>query len=311
MILFSGRSNPVLSQGVSEYLGMPLGRARINEFPDGEILVKLEEDVRGKDVFIMQSTSTPVNDMLMELLIFIDCAKRASAHQITAVIPYFGYARQDRKDEGRVPITAKLTADLLMAAGAHRILVLDLHANQIQGFFNVPVDNLLAEPVLSKHYAAKNIDNLVVVSPDVGNVKRAKVYARRLGGALAIIDKERLSGESVKQGHLIGNVKDKTVLMVDDMISTAGTIAGSAVLCKELGAKKVLVGTTHAVLCGPAIERLSNAPIDELVVTDTIALSAEKQALLPNLKRISVAPLIGEAIHRIHNNESVSSLFLR
>ena len=311
MILFSGRSNQVLSQGVADYLGLTLGRARITEFPDGEILVKIEEDVRGKDVFIMQSTSTPVNDMLMELLIFIDCAKRASANRITAVIPYYGYARQDRKDEGRVPITAKLTADLLMAAGAHRILVIDLHANQIQGFFNVPVDNLLAEPVLSKHYAAKKIDDLVVVSPDVGNVKRAKVYARRLNGTLAIIDKERISGDSVKQGHLIGNVKDKTVLMVDDMISTGGTIAGSAVLCKELGAKQVLVGTTHAVLCGPAIERLSNAPIDELVVTDTIGLSAEKQALLPNLKRISVAPLIGEAIHRIHHNESVSSLFLR
>ena len=210
-----------------------------------------------------------------------------------------------------MPITAKLTANLIQAAGAHRILVMDLHANQIQGFFDIPVDNLLAEPVLSKHYAAKNIADLVVVSPDVGNVKRAKVYAKRLNGELAIIDKERISGESVKTGHLIGNVEGKTVLMVDDMISTAGTIAGSAKLCKELGAKEILVGATHAVLCGKAIERLSAAPIDELVVTDTIDIPQEKRDALPQLKILSVAALMGEAIHRIHHNESVSSLFLR
>ena len=311
MILFTGRSNTALAQSIADYLGMPLAHARISEFPDGELLVKLEEDIRGKDVFIVQSTSTPVNEMLMELLIFIDCAMRASANRVTAVIPYYGYARQDRKDEGRVPITAKLTANLIEAAGAHRILVMDLHANQIQGFFDIPVDNLLAEPVLSKHYAAKNIENLVVVSPDVGNVKRAKVYAKRLNGELAIIDKERISGESVKTGHLIGSVQGKTVLMVDDMISTAGTIAGSAKLCRELGAKEILVGATHAVLCGKAIERLSTAPIDELVVTDTIDIPQEKRDALPHLKILSVAALMGEAIHRIHHNESVSSLFLR
>ncbi len=311
MILFSGRSNLPLAQNIAEYLSVPLGEARITNFPDGEVMIKLEEDIRGRDVFIIQSTCQPVNEALMELLIFIDCARRASAERITAVMPYFGYARQDRKDEGRTPITAKLAANLIATAGANRVLVLDLHANQIQGFFDIPVDNLQAEPVLGRHYAEKNIDDLVLVSPDVGNVKRARIYANRLGGDLAIVDKRRVSGEDVETGYLIGEVADKTVLMVDDMISTAGTVCGAAKLCKEHGAKTILLSATHGVLCGPALQRLAEAPVDEIVVTDTIPVSQNKQDKLPNLKILSVAALMGEAIHRIHNNASVSSLFVK
>ncbi len=311
MILFCGRSNTALGQRIADYLGISLGAARITPFPDGELMIKLEADIRGRDVFIIQPTCSPVNESLMELLIFIDCARRASARKITAVLPYFGYARQDRKDEGRTPITAKLVANLITAAGADRMLTMDLHANQIQGFFDIPVDNLLAEPVLSQHYRSKNIDNLVLVSPDVGNVKRARVYAQRLGGELAVIDKRRITGEDVETGHLIGEVKGKTVLMVDDMISTAGTICSSAVMCKDHGAERVFVGATHAVLCGPAAERIRNAPIDELVVTDTIPISQEKIEAIGKMTVLSISALMGEAIHRIHNNESVSSLFLQ
>ncbi len=307
--IFSGRANPELSRRIAEYLHIPLGAATIHTFPDGELLVKLDEDVRGRDLFIIQPTCSPVNENLTELLVFIDCARRASAERITAVIPYFGYARQDRKDEGRTPITAKLVANLIATAGADRVLTLDLHAGQIQGFFDLPVDNLHAEPVLCRHYADQNFVDLVVVSPDVGNVKRARSYAQRLGGDLAIINKRRVCGQSVETSHLIGTVEDRTVLMVDDMISTAGTIAQAAALCRERGAKKIFVGVTHPVLCGPAIERLQAAPIDELVVTDTIPISPEKAAGLPALNVLSVSGMIGEAIHRIHNDESVSSLF--
>ncbi|MDP7290388.1 MAG: ribose-phosphate pyrophosphokinase, partial [Phycisphaerae bacterium] len=304
-----GRANIPLAEKISEYLGIELGNVRIEPFPDGELMIKLEEDVRGKDVFIIQSTCSPVNRSVMELLIFIDCARRASAERITAVIPYFGYARQDRKDEGRTPITAKLVANLIATAGADRVLTMDLHAAQIQGFFDIPVDNLLAEPVLSHHFMNENIENLVLVSPDVGNVKRARVYSGRMNGELAIIDKRRVSGHEVEVGHIIGDVKGRTVLMVDDMISTAGTICEAAKLCKENGAERILVGTTHAVLCGPAIERLRDAPIDEVIVTDTIPVSDEKLQDLEKGKVLSVSRLMGEAIHRIHNDESVSSLF--
>jgi len=310
MILFCGRSNPLLGQKIAEYLGVPLGKARISAFPDGEVLIKLEEDIRGRDVFIIQPTCSPVNESLMELLVFIDCARRASAKKITAVIPYFGYARQDRKDEGRVPITAKLVANLITMAGAHRVLVMDLHANQIQGFFDIPVDNLLAEPVLGRYFTEQKIDNLALVSPDVGNVKRARIYASRLGGELAIINKRRLSDQEVETGYLIGDVAGKSVLMVDDMISTAGTVCSAAELCKARGAKRVIVSATHAVLCGPACERLKKAPVDEVVVTDTIPVGQEKIDAIGKLRVLSVAPLLGEAIHRIHNNESVSSLFV-
>ncbi len=307
--LFAGRSNRPLAEKISEYLGIELGNVRIEPFPDGELMIKLEEDVRGKDVFIIQSTCSPVNRSVMELLIFIDCARRASAERITAVIPYYGYARQDRKDEGRTPITAKLVANLIATAGADRVLTMDLHAAQIQGFFDIPVDNLLAEPVLSHHFINENIENLVLVSPDVGNVKRARVYSGRMNGELAIIDKRRVSGHEVEVGHIIGDVEGRTVLMVDDMISTAGTICEAARLCKENGAERILVGTTHAVLCGPAIQRLHDAPIDEVVVTDTIPVSDEKLQDLEKGRVLSVSKLMGEAIHRIHNDESVSSLF--
>jgi len=308
--IFSGRANLPLAQKISDYLGIGLGAVKISAFPDGELLVKLEEDVRGRDTFIIQSTCGPVNESLMELLIFIDCARRASAQRITAVIPYFGYARQDRKDEGRVPITAKLVANMIVSAGAHRVLTVDLHAAQIQGFFDIPLDNLYAEPVMSRYYSQHNLKDLVLVSPDVGNTKRARAYAQRLGGDLAIIDKRRVSGDEISVGRIIGTVKDKTVLMMDDMISTAGTICGAAELCRDQGARRILVGATHAVLCGPAIQKLADAPIDDVVVTDTIPVSAEKTASLKKLKVLSIAELVGEAIHRIHHDESVSSLFL-
>jgi len=309
--LFSGRSNPRLAQSISEYLGIPLGKVTITPFPDGELIVKLDDDVRGRDVFIIQPTCTPVNESLMELLIFIDCARRASAERITAVIPYFGYARQDRKDEGRTPITAKLAANLIATAGADRVLTIDLHAAQIQGFFDIPVDNLFAEPVLSRYYAQQNFQDLVLVSPDVGNVKRARVYARRLGGDLAIIDKRRTGGQSVEVGRIIGEVKNRTVLMMDDMISTGGTVCMAAQLCMDKGARKVYVGATHAVLAGPAAERLRAAPIEQVLVTDTIPVDKARAETIGKLKVLGMAELIGEAIHRIHNDESVSSLFLK
>ena len=309
--IFSGRANPALSQKISDYLGIPLGAVKTASFPDSEIFIKLEEDVRGRDLFVIQSTCAPVNEHLVELLIFIDCARRASAERITAVIPYFGYARQDRKDEGRTPITAKLVANLITMAGANRVLTVDLHAGQIQGFFDIPVDNLYAEPVLSRYWSQRKLSNLVLVSPDPGNAKRARMYAERMGGDLAIIDKRRVSGSDVQVGRIIGDVKGKTVLMMDDMISTAGTVCAAADLCRQEGATRILVGATHAVLCGPAIEGLQKAPIDEVVVTDTIPVSPQKTAALPKLTVLSVAKLMGEAIHRIHNDESISSLFLK
>ena len=308
--IFSGLASLVLSRKVSDYVGIPLGAASTRMFPDGETHVKIDEDVRGRDVFIIQSTCQPVNDNLMELLIFIDSARRASAERITAVIPYFGYARQDRKDEGRVPITAKLAANMITAAGADRVLTIDLHAAQIQGFFDIPVDNLSAEPVLSRYYSQLNLKDLVLVSPDVGNVKCARVFAQRLGGDLAIIDKRRISGSDIEMENLIGDVEGKTVLMMDDIISTAGTVCSAAKLVRKLGAKRVLVGASHAVLCGPAAERLAEAPIEELVVTDTVPVSSEKHDSIGIVKVLSLSALLGEAIHRIHNNESVSSLFL-
>ncbi len=307
--VFAGTANPELAQKIAEYLGVSLGARHITVFPDGELSVKLEEDVRGRDMFIIQPTCEPVNRNIMELLVLIDCARRASAERITAVIPYFGYARQDRKDEGRVPITAKLVANLIATAGADRVLTMDLHAGQIQGFFDLPVDNLYAEPVLSRYFTQKSLKDLVLVSPDPGNAKRSRMYADRLRGDLAVIDKRRVSGQDVVMGRVIGDVKDKTVLMMDDMIATAGTVCDAAQLCKQEGAKGIYVGATHAVLCGPAAERLKNAPIDDIVVTDTIAQSQEKIDAIGRTTVLSVSALMGEAIHRIHNDESVSSLF--
>jgi ribose-phosphate pyrophosphokinase len=252
-----------------------------------------------------------VNEHLVELLIFIDCARRASAERITAVIPYFGYARQDRKDEGRVPITAKLVANLVTTAGADRVLTLDLHAAQIQGFFDIPVDNLSAEPVFSAYFATLQTGPLTLVSPDVGNVKRARVYANRLGGDLAIIDKRRVSGTETKTMAVIGEVRDKTVLMVDDIIATASTLARAGEVLRQNGAKAIIAAATHAVFCGPAVTRLAGAPFDRLAVTDTIPIPETVRAALPNLIVLSVSELMGEAIRRIHRNESVSSLFMK
>ncbi|MDD4888649.1 MAG: ribose-phosphate pyrophosphokinase, partial [Phycisphaerae bacterium] len=270
------------------------------------------DDVRGRDVFIVQPTCCPVNDSLVELLVWLDCIKRASARRVTAVIPYFGYARQDRKDEGRTPITAKLVANLITVAGANRLLAIDLHAAQIQGFFDIPVDHLLAEPVLSNHYKNRKLKDLVVVSPDVGNAKRARAYAQRLGGGLAIIDKQRVSGTHAVAGAIIGDVKGKTVLMVDDMISTAGTVTEAAKLVRQAGAIRVLIGATHAVLSGPAVDRLNSEFVDEVVVTDTIPIDEVKRSKLgKKLTVLSVSELLGEAIQRIHHNESISILFLK
>ncbi len=308
--VFSGRSNRALAERIVEYLGLPLGRIQCEDFPDSETSLKLLDDVRGCDAFVVQSTCPPANTHLMELLIAIDCMKRASAKRITAVMPYFGYARQDRKDEGRVPITAKLVANLLTTAGANRVLTIDLHANQIQGFFDIPVDNLSAEPVLSAHIQSLGLDSLVLVSPDVGNVKRARVYATHFNAELAIIDKRRVSGSDVQTYNIIGDVKGKNVLMVDDIIATGGTVANACKLVKERGAKKVIVMATHGVLCGPAGERLGSAPIDHLAVADTIPVADEKRQRLPQLTLLSVSELLGEAIRRIHRNESVSSLFM-
>jgi ribose-phosphate pyrophosphokinase len=306
--VFSGRANVNLTKQICEYLGLPPGQITIGNFPDGEIRCKIDQDVRGQDIFIVQSTCPPVNDNLMELLILIESFKRASASRITAVIPYFGYARQDRKDEGRVPITAKLVANLLTQAGANRILAMDLHAAQIQGFFDIPVDHLTAAPVLEHYIRSLNIpaEHLVVVSPDVGSIKRAAAHAESLGGKLAYIDKRR-SGNRVEQVELIGGpVEGKIVFLLDDMISTAGSICGAAHLVHKHGAKKIYIGATHGILCGNAIENLKSAPVEGIILTDTIPLPEE---LMPNLKVLSVAALLGEAIRRIHCHESVSRLF--
>jgi ribose-phosphate pyrophosphokinase len=308
--VFTGRANPRLAEEIADYLALPLGRMTINNFPDGEILCRIEEDVRGRDVFLIQPTCPPVNENLIELLIMLDCFRRASAARITAVLPYYGYARQDRKDQGRVPITAKLVANLLTVAGTNRLLTIDLHAYQIQGFFDIPVDHLLAAPVFNDYVRAQNfpIREVVIVSPDEGRVKQALLHQKRIGGDLAIVDKRRASATETKQANLIGaSLQGKIALMFDDMISTAGSIVGAANVAKNNGAREVHVFATHPVLCGPAIERLREAPIKRLVVTNTIPVPPHKQ--LPNLTVLSVAPFLGEAIKRIHHNESVSRLF--
>ena len=307
--VFSGRANVTLTKQICDYLGLPTGQITIGNFPDGETRCKIDQDVRGQDVFIVQPTCPPVNDNLMELLILIESFRRASAERITAVMPYFGYARQDRKDEGRVPITAKLVANLLTQAGANRILAMDLHAAQIQGFFDIPVDHLTAAPVLEHYIRSLDIpaDQLIVVSPDVGSIKRAASHAESLGGRLAYIDKRR-SGNRVEQVKLIadGPIEGKTAILLDDMISTGGSICGAAHLVRKHGAEKIYIGATHGILCGSAIENLKSAPVDRIVLTDTIPLPDE---LIPNLKVLSVAALLGEAIRRIHCHESVSRLF--
>ncbi|KAA0214183.1 MAG: ribose-phosphate pyrophosphokinase [Leptolyngbya sp. PLA3] len=311
--IFSGRHTRELSSRVCDHLGHPLGDAKTIVFPDGEMLVKLEEDVRGRDCFVIVSTCEPVNENLVELLIFTDCLKRASARRVTLVIPYFGYGRQDRKDEGRVPITAKLVANLITAARADRVLTIDLHAAQIQGFFDLPVDHLSATPVFLEYFEKmrKDLGELCLVSPDVGNVKVAEGLANLLGGDLAIINKRRLSGSEVAVGNLIGTVKGKAVLMFDDMISTAGTVCEAARLVKEHGAREVIAACTHPVLVGMAMQRLAEAPISRLVVTDTIPAGPRVEPLKDKIVQLSVGPMLGEAIRRIHQNQSISALFSR
>jgi len=306
--IFSGSSNVALANAVCEYLEIPLGVAKIDRFPDGEKVIKLEDDVRGRDCFVLQSTCKPVDEHLVELLIYLDCLRRASAERITAVIPYFGYARQDRKDEGRVPITAKLVANIITTAGANRVLAIDLHAHQLQGFFDIPVDHLMGELVLSKYFKGKKLSNLTVVSPDVGNIKIASRYAAHLGGELAIVHKKRISGSKVQAQEIIGEVKGRNVLMCDDIIATAGTVCSAAKLVKERGAEKIYVGATHGVLAGQALEQLEQSPIDEVAITDTIPLSEEAKRF-GRIKVLTVSAMLGEAIKRIHRDESVSSLF--
>jgi ribose-phosphate pyrophosphokinase len=308
--IFSGRAHPALSNNICQYLGVAPGKISLGNFPDGEISCKVEEDIRGRDVFFVQPTCPPVNDNLFELLIMIDSAKRASAERITAVMPYFGYARQDRKDEGRVPITAKLAANIITRAGADRVLTMDLHAAQIQGFFDVPVDHLYASPVLNEHFLKMNLpdEDIVIVSPDEGSIKRALGHLKRLGGRVAIIDKRRSSAEVTRQENIIGGpVEGKVALIFDDLISTAGSICGAARVLHEAGAREVHAAATHAVLCGPALERLSKANLSSIVFTDSIPLKASQ--VLPKSEVLTVAPLLGEAIKRIHRNESVSRLF--
>ncbi|MCF0233475.1 MAG: ribose-phosphate pyrophosphokinase [Thermoguttaceae bacterium] len=308
--IFSGTANPALTEKICNYLDLPLGKITVERFPDGESFCRLEEDVRGKDIYVVQPTCRPVNDSLMELLIMLDAIRRASADRITAVIPYFGYARQDRKDEGRVPISAKLAANLLECAGASRVLAIDLHSAQIQGFFDIPLDHLSCSPVLDEYInkLGYSSDEVVVVSPDAGSIKRAVKHVAALGGNLAIIDKRRHSGSEVEQAHLIGGpIEGRVAFLFDDMISTGGSICGAAKVVKEMGATKIYVAATHGILCGPAIKRLEEAPIDEVVLADTIPLLPEHN--IPKIRQLTCAPLLAEAIKRIHEHDSISAMF--
>lgn len=305
--IFSGNSNHGLAEEIATIMGKPLGKSTVNKFSDGEISVSLWETVRGIDTYIVQSTCQPVNDSLMELLIMIDAMKRASAGRINAVIPYYGYARQDRKAKARDPITAKLVADLLCAAGADRVVTMDLHASQIQGYFNIPVDHLLGIPILVKYFREMRLDNLVIVSPDHGSVTRARNMAQPLDAPIAIVDKRRPKANVSEIMNIIGDIKDKNVILVDDMIDTAGTITNAANALKELGAREVYACATHPVLSGPALERIRDSAIKELVLLNTIPMPAEKK--IDKIKMLSVAPLFAEAMIRIFTNDSISKLF--
>ena len=306
MKIFSGTANETLSRAICKYVGAELGRCRISPFPNGETFVKIEENVRGEDVFVVQPTSPPTNHNLMELFIMMDALRRASAKRITAVLPFYGYARQDRKDQPRVPITAKLVANLLVAAGANRILTMDLHAQQIQGFFDIPVDHLYAAPVIYEYLKTKNLKNLVVVSPDVGGLKMAHAYSQVLETELAIVAKRRKSATEVESVAVIGEIDGKNILIVDDLTETAGTLTQAAALLKAKGARQVLACVSHAILNETGIERLRNSVIDELITTDTVQRPAIDGLKITTL---SVAGILGEAISRIHSNSSVNSLF--
>ncbi len=305
--IFTGNANPELAKEICDYLGLPLGEAFIGRFNNGEVQVMIDESVRGKDVFIVQPTSYPANDNLIELLVMADALKRASARHITAVVPYYGYARQDRKTRGREPITAKLVANLMETAGVTRLVTIDLHAGQIQGFFDMPVDHLLGASILAKYINEKKMEDLIVVSPDLGGVTRARDLADRIGAPIAIIEKKRPQPGVAKVMNLIGSVEGKNCIIIDDIVDTAGSLVEGAKALEEFGAKSVMACVTHAVLTDPACERIANSNIKELIVTNTISLPEEKR--IPNITSLSVAPLLGEAIMRIFHDVSVSKLF--
>lgn len=309
MKIFTGNANPELAKAICEYLSQPLGDAEVRDFSDGEIMVEIAENIRGSDVFVIQPTCRPVNKNLMEMLILIDALKRASAWRVTAVIPYYGYARQDRKVTPRAPITAKLVADLLTVAGADRILALDLHASQIQGFFNVPVDHLYAAPVLLEYLKSLDLNDMVIVSPDAGGVERARAFAKRLGAGLAIIDKRRDGPNVSKVMHIIGDVKGKPAIVVDDMIDTGGTLVQGLEALEKAGAGPIFATATHPVFSGSALKRLSSAPCEKIIITDSIPLGEDFENC-EKIIQLSVAGLLGEAIRRINKDESVSSLFV-
>lgn len=302
--ILSGNAHPALAKAICDHMGVALGSTVVETFPDGETFVQIKENIRGRDVFIVQPTCPPANQNLMELLIMVDAVRRASAQRITAVLPFYGYARQDRKDRPRVPITAKLIANLLVAAGVNRVLTMDLHAGQIQGFFDIPVDHLYAAPVLIKAIKERGLDDLVVVSPDVGGIKMSHAYAKALGTPFAIVAKNRVSAEEVEALNIIGDVRGKNVLLVDDLTETAGTLTAAAKLLLEHGAKSIYAGVSHAVLGDKGHERIGASPIIELFSTDSVP-----QATGPKVTSLTVAPLLGEAIKRIHSDESVTSLF--
>lgn len=304
LAIFSGRSNPALARAIAEQLGTVLGTVNIKNFSDGEIYVKYQESIRGKDVFIVQSTPPP-SENILELLMLIDAAKRASVYRVTAVIPYFGYARQDRKDQPRVSIAAKLMANILTEAGADRVLTMDLHAPQIQGFFDIPLDHLYASRLLVDHFLQQPEEDLVVVAPDVGSLKMARSYAKRLNCGLAFVDKRRPRQNETEVMNIIGEIKDKNILMVDDMIDTAGTLTNGAVALKEQGARKIIAACTHPILSGPAYQRIEDSPIDAVIVTDTVPLQRPSD----KIKVLSVATLFAESIRRIHTDDTISSLF--
>jgi ribose-phosphate pyrophosphokinase len=307
--LFAGNANSELAGAIGQYLETPLGKCRVTRFSDGESFVEIGENVRGVDAFVVQSTCTPTNDNVMELLIMVDALRRASAGSITAVVPYYGYGRQDRKVAPRTPITSKLVADLMQTAGVGRVVSVDLHAGQIQGFFNIPFDHLYAMPVFLEDYLKKRFDSSAVfVSPDAGGVERTRAYSKRLGASLAIVDKRRERANVSEVVNLIGEVKGKDCIIIDDIIDTAGTLCGAAQALADKGAKKVVACATHGVLSGPAVQRIAESPLAEVVVTDTIPLSEEAKAC-PKIKQLSIARLLGEAIKRIHSSDSVSSLF--
>ncbi len=307
--IFAGNSNPLLGDRISEYLAKPLGKLKVNRFSDGEIQVEILENVRKQEIFVIQSTCKPVNDHLVELLLMIDAFKRSSASRITAVIPYFGYARQDKKVSPRVPISAKMVADILENTGVDRVITMDLHAGQIQGFFSVPVDNLYAAPIIIDDIRTRYPENLVVVSPDAGGVERARAYAKRLNCSLAIVDKRRSAPNQARAMAIIGDVQDKIAIVIDDMVDTAGTLTEAAGVIREKGARQVHAYCTHPVLSGPAIDRINSSSLSSLVATDTIPLSEEAQKC-EKIKTLSIAKLVGEAIMRSYRGDSVNSLFI-